>query len=121
MGFLFAEPFVDFQVNNRIIPLLLFIGFAFGSFGNNAPVITSLTAEPETTPKLGTVLLTCNAHDEEDNTFVYTWDCTLGTIVGDGNTATWTAPNETGVFSISCEVMDSDDGNAIETIDIVVL
>ena len=44
----------------------------------------------------------------------------LGTIIGDGKTATWTAPNETGVFSISCEVMDSDHGNAIETIDIVV-
>ncbi|SVB25003.1 uncharacterized protein METZ01_LOCUS177857, partial [marine metagenome] len=40
MGFLFAEPFVDFRVNNRIIPLLLFIGFAFWSCGNNAPVIT---------------------------------------------------------------------------------
>ncbi len=117
---MFADSFVDFRVNNRIIPLLLFIGFAFWSCGNNAPVITSLTADPETTPKLGTVLLTCNAHDEEDESFVYTWDCTLGTIIGDGNTATWTAPNETGVFSISCEVMDSDHGNAIETIDIIV-
>jgi hypothetical protein len=71
-------------MNNRIIPLLLFIGFAFWSCGNNAPVIKSLTAEPETTSIGGTVLLTCIAHDEEDQTFVYTWDCTLGTIVGDG-------------------------------------
>jgi hypothetical protein len=57
-------------VNIRIVPLLLFIGFAFWSCGNNAPVITSLTADPETTSIGGTVLLTCNAHDEEDVFFV---------------------------------------------------
>ena len=101
LSYTVGEFFVDLEMNNRIIALILFIGLVFWSCGNNAPVITSLTAEPETTSIGGTVLLTCNAHDEEDNTFVYTWDCALGTITGDGKTATWTAPNETGVFSIS--------------------
>ena len=88
--------------------------------GNNPPFINSLTAEPQTIPVGGTVILTCDAYDDEDTTLEYIWDCTIGTIIGEGNTATWTAPNETGVFSISCEIMDSNDGHIIETIDISV-
>ena len=105
---------------NRITPLLFLIGLANWSCGNTAPVINSLTAEPETISIGGTVILTCIAHDAEDKSFTYTWDCTLGTIIGDGNTATWTAPGQAGVYSISCEVMDSNHGSAIETIDIIV-
>jgi len=49
--FLFAEPFVDFRVNNRIIPLILLIGFAFWSCddqynkGNEIISITSSVSE----------------------------------------------------------------------------
>ena len=90
------------------------------SCGNNPPFINSLTADPQTIMVDGTVLLTCDAYDDEDTTLEYIWDCAAGSILGDGSTAIWTAPNETGVFSISCEIMDSDDGHVIETIDLIV-
>tara|TARA_Y100000588_G_C13652645_1_gene668661 strand:+ start:203 stop:529 length:327 start_codon:yes stop_codon:yes gene_type:complete len=93
----------------------------FLSCGNNPPFINSLIAEPQTVIIGGTVLLTCDAYDDEDTSLEYIWDCTIGTIVGEGNTATWIAPDETGVFSISCEIMDSNDGHVIETVDILVI
>ena len=102
--------------------LFLFIVFCISllSCGNNPPFINSLTADPQTVMVNGTVLLTCDAYDDEDTTLEYIWDCASGSILGDGGTAIWTAPNETGVFSISCEIMDSNDGHVIETIDLIV-
>ena len=88
--------------------------------GNNPPFINSLAAEPQTVMVEGTVLVTCDAYDDEDTTLEYIWDCAAGSISNEGSTAIWTAPNETGVFSISCEIMDSNDGHAIETIDLLV-
>ena len=90
------------------------------SCGNNPPFINSISSEPQTVTTGGTVVFTCDAYDDEDTSLEYVWDCTAGDIIGDGSIATWTAPNETGVFSISCEIMDSNDGHAIETIDIIV-
>ena len=88
--------------------------------GNNPPFINSLAAEPQTVMVEGTVLLTCDAYDDEDTTLEYIWDCTAGSILGESGIATWTAPNETGVFSVSCEVMDSNNCHVIETIDLIV-
>ncbi len=112
---------LDLKVNVKAKILLLVLGFVFWSCGNNPPFINSLTADPETVSIGGTVLLTCDAYDDEDTSLVYSWDCTSGAINGEDNTATWVAPDETGVFSISCEVMDGSLGNAIETIDIMVV
>ena len=92
------------------------------SCGDNLPpTITSLTADIEIISKGTEVLLICVASDEEDETLTYTWDCTLGTIESDEDSARWIAPDQTGVFSISCEVTDSDHGSDIETIDLIVL
>ena len=90
------------------------------SCGNNPPFINSLTADTQTVIVEGTVLLTCDAYDDEDTTLEYIWDCTAGSILGERSIATWTAPDETGVFSVSCEVMDSNDGHVIETLDLIV-
>ncbi len=103
-----------------ILPLIFFVGLVNWNCGNTAPVISSLSAEPETITMGGTVTLTCKAHDAEEKSFTYAWDCADGTIIGDGNTATWTAPDVAGIYSIACEVMDSNHGSAIETIDIIV-
>ena len=89
--------------------------------GNLPPVITSLAADIQTISKGTEVLLICVASDEEDDTLTYTWDCTLGNIESDEDSAIWIAPDQTGVFSISCEVTDSDHGSDIETIDLIVL
>ena len=106
------------KLNNVLLLYILIISFGCG---NNPPFINSLTPESETVAMGQDVSIICDAYDDEDETLVYSWDCTSGTIVGEENSAIWTAPNQTGVFSISCQVMDSNHGNAIETIDITVL
>ena len=102
---------------------LIFILFVFvtNCGGNLPPVISSLTANFETVAIGGQVLLTCEASDDEDSDLDYLWECSNGLIAYEGNSATWTAPNEKGVFSISCEVMDSNNGHDIKTIDITVI
>ena len=52
----------------------------------------------------------------------YEWFAAAGEItIGEpGNTATWNAPDESGLFSVSCSVMDEYYGLDIATIEITV-
>ena len=69
----------------------------------------------------GQVQLVCIASDAEDSELIYLWECTSGSLTESVNdTASWVAPSETGYFSVSCEVSDSNDGASIETIEIKV-
>ena len=91
---------------------------------NNPPIIESITATPDSIASGGSVLLICNASDEEDKkSLTYLWDCTLGSISSpnEKDSAVWIAPDETGYFSISCEVSDNSDGATIKTIYVKVL
>ena len=91
---------------------------------NNPPIIESIIAIPDSIASGGTVLLICNASDEDDKkSLTYLWDCTLGSISSpnEKDTAIWIAPDETGYFSISCEVLDSRNGATISTINVKVL
>ena len=90
--------------------------------GNNtAPVIESIDATPDSVASGEQVQLVCIASDAEDSDLVYLWECTVGSLIDSVNeTASWIAPNETGYFSVSCEVSDSNNGTAIETIEIKV-
>ena len=99
--------------------------FAFIHFfcvGNNtAPVIESIVATPDSVAIGEQVQLVCIASDAEDSDLVYLWECTLGSLTDSvNNTVNWIAPIETGYFSVSCEVSDSDNGTSIETIEIKV-
>ena len=89
---------------------------------NTEPVITSLTADNTTVSPGGTVLLTCTAEDDDDDdSLTYSWECTNGSLVPNGSTATWTAPGSPGTYSISCAVTDGNDGSTMDIIDITVL
>ena len=74
------------------------------------------------------MILTCNASDDEgadsfkDDKLNYTWDATVGTILQDygGSTASWTAPEISGIFSISCIVEDPDHGSDIAMVNVTV-
>ena len=95
---------------------------------NYEPVISSILADPNPAPKGGIVNLTCNASDDDYSTrqkeeiLTYEWFAAAGEIsIGEpGNTATWTAPNESGLFSVSCSVTDEYYGLDIATIEIAV-
>ena len=88
--------------------------------GNTEPVIISLTADNTTMSPGGTVSLTCTAEDDDGDILTYSWECTNGSLTPDGSTATWTAPDSSGTYSISCAVTDGNDGHTIEIIDIAV-
>jgi hypothetical protein len=102
--------------------LIILAGLLIGcSDFNTEPVITSLTADNTTVSPGGTVLLTCTAEDDNDDSLAYIWECTNGSLVPNGSTATWTAPGSPGTYSISCAVTDGNDGSTMEIIDITVL
>ena len=95
---------------------------------NYEPVISSILADPNPVPKGGIVNLTCNASDDDYSTrqkeeiLTYEWFAAAGEIIiGEpGNIATWTAPYESGLFSVSCSVTDEYYGLDIATIEITV-
>ena len=95
---------------------------------NYEPEISSIMADPNPVPKGGLVTLTCNASDDDYSTrqkeeaLTYEWFAAAGEITNSepGNIATWTAPNESGLFSVSCSVTDEYYGLDIATIEIVV-
>ena len=110
---------------------------------NTEPLITSLTADNtinvadeaaceaaggswddascmETVFPGDTVSLTCTAEDVDGDILTYSWECTDGSLAPDGSTATWTAPDSSGTYSISCAVTDGNDGHSIDIIDIAV-
>ena len=102
--------------------LIILAGLLIGcSDFNTEPVITSLTADNTTVSPGGTALLTCTAEDDNDDSLTYNWECTSGSLVSNGSTATWTAPGSPGTYSISCAVTDGNDGSTMEIIDITVL
>ena len=104
-----------------IVSLSFFQWYCVGN--NTPPSIESIIASPDSVGARGSVLLVCKATDEEDKKLNYLWDCSLGSInsPNENDSATWIAPDETGYFSISCEVSDNDNGSTIKTIDLKVL
>ena len=110
--------------------VLIFVPYIFltSCIRNYEPVISSITASPNPVPKGGVVNLTCNASDDDYSTrqkeemLTYQWFVAAGIItIGEkGNTATWNAPEKSGLFSISCSVTDEYYGLDIATIEITV-
>ena len=94
--------------------VVVIMGFLNCGGENNAPVINSVTANPSSTYPGEDVTLTCDAEDEDNDPITYDWSAQAGTL-SDTNLAsvTWTAPNDTGDFSI--EVVVEDDGGLADT------
>jgi hypothetical protein len=107
-------------VKIKTILILLAASLTSCSIFNSEPVITSLTSNKITVSPGETAVLTCNAEDDDDDGLTYIWGCSNGSLVPNGSIAVWTAPGSQGTYSISCEVADGNDGNAIEIIDITV-
>ncbi|MHC5059245.1 MAG: hypothetical protein ACYTKD_31715, partial [Planctomycetota bacterium] len=88
-----------------------------GGFGNKAPVIDSLMANPTLVGKGGQVSLVCIAHDEDGAISQYVWTVSpaAGTFPGGAatettlhpvNTIQWTAPTTPQSFDLTCTVYD---------------
>jgi len=73
---------------------------------NNPPVISSLTADPDSLGFNQTSIITCDASDPDGDILQYAWSADSGIITGSGSTVSWLSPNSSGQFVVSCEVDD---------------
>ncbi len=96
-----------------LISLFLFCKCSSGtdpSPTNNPPLISSLTAIPDTIFWGNISTLTCTALDPDDDKLIYIWKSVAGTINGMGASINWIAPDNIGNYKITCEVKDGKGG-----------
>jgi hypothetical protein len=79
---------------------------------NHAPTIRSLAADKDWTTPSGTIQLTCDASDSDEDELSYQWTASGGAISGTGATVTWKAPVETGAYNIAVVIRDGFGGEA---------
>ena len=87
---------------------------------NHPPFISALIAQPSTLEAGQRSYLTCHAADQDGDMLHYTWISSGGTILGNGPGITWIAPEQTGGYSISCEVMDNSGDKDIKLVQLFV-
>lgn len=81
---------------------------------NNAPIISSVTANPTSTYPGETSNITCNASDEDDDAITYSWTAEDGSLSSTtSSSVVWTAPGDTGVYTIT--VVVEDEGELADT------
>jgi len=97
---------------------LLFTG-ACGP-GNSPPEITTVAANPASIGLGGSSTIGCIATDPDGDTLTYDWTATSGTISGEGDTITWIAPNEKGIYAVRVIVADGKGGIAEESCSVAV-
>ena len=91
--FLINGVVVDYQSNNSV--------------ANYPPRIKSLAPLPATILISDTVKMYCTAVDPDNDSMLYTWKTSLGSIIGTGNQVSWVAPDSAGNYVVSCKVSDS--------------
>lgn len=108
-------------VANSTISLTIFLNELKPTpFQNNAPVITSLLASTDTVVPGGTILFTVAANDPDGDPLTYAWSATGGSIPGTLASATWTAPSDPGVYTITVRVSDNRGGLTMASFDVLV-
>ena len=74
---------------------------------SSPPKINSLTADAVWITPSGSLQVTCNASDPDDDELTYEWTATGGDISGTGPIVIWTAPEEVSVYQITVVVTDA--------------
>ena len=73
---------------------------------NNAPIIHSISANPDELPHAGMTTVTCVATDPDRDSLTYIWGARTGNLVGDGSEIAWQAPVEQGSYWVRVTVND---------------
>ena len=73
---------------------------------NRPPSITSLVADADWTTFSGSIQITCDAEDPDDDELNYEWSTEGGDISGTGEVVNWIAPQEVGTYNITVVVTD---------------
>ncbi|MCB9249429.1 MAG: T9SS type A sorting domain-containing protein [Ignavibacteriales bacterium] len=89
------------------------------SFNDN-PQILNFNANPRKIDLGKETEITCNAEDIDGDELIYEWKSKFGSISGIGKTVTWSAPNASGNYFVSCKVTDGKGGEAADSISISV-
>jgi len=76
------------------------------SAANYPPVIDSLLAQPDKVFPSGSAQVVCIVSAPDGAVLSYEWEASGGQIDGAGATATWTAPEAQGFYTISVKVTD---------------
>jgi len=80
---------------------------------NRAPTISSLVADADWTLPLGSIQVTCEATDPDDDQLSYEWSATGGNISGTSAAVNWTAPQKVGVYNVTVVVKDGHASEAV--------
>ncbi len=88
---------------------------------NKLPTIPSLTADAAWITPSGSLQVACEAEDPDRDELSYEWTATAGNITGTDAAATWTAPDELGLYDITVVVSDGHGGSATRTLRIGVV
>jgi len=87
---------------------------------NNPPVINSLIASADWTLPSGSLDVTCNALDPDNDELSYVWSANGGSFTGTGCEVVWTAPEQVGTYAITVVAMDTYGGSDTKTLVTVV-
>jgi len=87
---------------------------------NHEPIITSLIASANSTLPLGSLNVTCDALDPDDDELSYEWTTNGGDITGTGREVLWTAPQEVGTYNITVVVQDGHGSSDTRTLSVSV-
>ncbi len=88
---------------------------------NHAPVISSVTSSLNVIYPGETTTLTAAATDADSDDLTFSWSSTGGTFnTTAGSSVQWTAPAESGEYTITCTVSDGEDNDS-ETLTLQVM
>jgi hypothetical protein len=101
-----------------VIAAVLISILSYTMLANHGPAITSLKAEPEVVPPLGTCEIACNATASPGAELSYNWSADGGAVIGKDAVVTWTAPNSAGSYNVTVTVSDGHGAEATKRITI---
>jgi len=83
---------------------------------NNPPVINSMVASADWTLPSGSLNMTCDTSDADDDELSYVWSANGGSFTGTGCEVVWTAPEQVGTYAITVIATDTYGGSDTETL-----
>ena len=104
------------QNKKLFIPFLLLIIWSCDDQYNKGNEIISITSSVSEVKGGRTVQLACEATDQDGDKLTYFWESASGSLDQNGDSATWTAPADTGVYFITCTVADDYGASAVGSI-----
>lgn len=83
---------------------------------NDPPVVTLVSVQPDTVQRGGTATVSVDASDPDDDPITFTYHVSRGVVSPTGpvstSHATWTAPQESGRFTVTVTALDDRGGSS---------